>query len=146
MCRSSVSRYVCPSLLVVLHRALFTNWSSEYIYPGVNARVSDAFDWIRASVCAMSDFPPADLCEPANAKELAMDWGSYFWHGVTVGLGVAIVALLVDRFWARESIISTQISTPDSSQASRDELEELTSSKHLLSKLSSYDSTGIEVT
>jgi hypothetical protein len=38
------------------------------IMPGVFARVSSGYDWIQATVCEMSNYPPGSLCgEPTNA-------------------------------------------------------------------------------
>ena len=36
-------------------------------FPGVNARVSNVFEWLRVNVCVMSDAPPDYLCGASAA-------------------------------------------------------------------------------
>jgi Trypsin len=87
-------------------------------FPGVNARVSDAFEWLRVNVCVMSDDPPYYLCAPPTTTEPPLEptrpsdsnsstatttfvepvrWADLVWKMATVVLGIVCVALLCER-------------------------------------------------
>lgn len=103
---------------------------------GVNARVSDAFDWIQANVCAMSDFPPADLClyVPAETK---------IWKVLAAAFGVTVLVLVASRCYGRSS--QNRKYSLDRSDSSLDELEDLKTKNPKLSKFDSYESVGVEL-
>jgi Trypsin len=63
-------------------------------FPGVNARISDAYDWIRATVCAMSAYPPDDICHFLNDDDGVVPVREFSWDAVP-GWAIAAGLLLL---------------------------------------------------
>lgn len=134
------------------------SWGEECAdpqFPGVNARVSDAFDWIRANICAMSDDPPPDLCAPSafesNVEIVDDSWSTMLWLALSIVFGVTTLLLIADRlYYNRYRCLRNQpqngTPSPDCSISSKEELEELNGARPTFLKLQSYDSTGVEIT
>jgi predicted nucleic acid-binding Zn ribbon protein len=85
--------------------------SLAHYLTGVNARVSDAADWIDHMVCKLSDFPPADFCCQDSCRRQQRRHRRVFraiYALITVGLVVLLAARFgmlcpapVRRFWSR---------------------------------------------
>jgi hypothetical protein len=111
--------------------------------------VSDAYDWIRANVCVMSDYPPTYLC--GTAEEKIMEQLQDVQRFVIVGLLCMAIVLFMGSLH-RILAWCFQRKRDDSSDdvsytSSLDELECLKSDKTVCSRGSSYDSIGeVEVT
>ena len=75
-------------------------------FPGVNARISDAYDWIRATLCALSAYPPADLC-PRDSDDddtIVVHAARQRWNAsdstlgaMVVGVGLLLLVVLSGR-------------------------------------------------
>jgi hypothetical protein len=74
----------------------------------VNARISDGYDWIRANVCAMSNYPPDELCRNINIDSdddvLTTPTSTFFntdsWYTQSLLILCIILCVLmtIDRF------------------------------------------------
>jgi hypothetical protein len=159
MRRSAISRYdhhrdqlhVFPFLPKTGSRSIV---SYDQICPGVNSRVSDAYDWIRASVCAMSNYPPDEMCSALDDESIATNreplfstWVSWICQGLAVACCVIGTLLLVKRLGCfRESYNRRYCITPTSTNDDDAPSDELSKIKRHQSwtKMRSYDSTELE--
>ena len=64
-------------------------WFSCFLFAGVNARVSDAADWIDEMVCKLSLHPPRDFCPPPKG------WGHWIIDATGFATGFVTALLLV---------------------------------------------------
>jgi hypothetical protein len=64
---------------------------------GVNARVSDAADWIDRMVCKLSDFPPADFCCQDSCRRQQLRHRRVF-RAIYALITAGLVVLLAARF------------------------------------------------
>jgi Trypsin len=74
------------------------SWGEECAdpsFPGVNARISEAYDWIRATVCAMSAYPPDDMCHFLNDDDAVEPVREFSWDAVPAwAIAVGLLLLL----------------------------------------------------
>jgi hypothetical protein len=65
----------------------------------VNARVSDAAEWIDRMVCKLSDFPPADFCCRGSCrKQQQQQRHRRVFRAIYALISMGLVVLLVARF------------------------------------------------
>lgn len=116
------------------------SWGEECAdadFPGVNARVSAASDWIDAVVCEYSDDPPEDFACATRKKGSIVTFDQRHGHLVEIllGLGTMVLSLLLLR-WCQQKRGKARLLPPTS--AKHDGFQPL--SRH--GSNYSYDSVG----
>lgn len=97
------------------------SWGEECADPdfsGVNARISSVVDWIDATVCELSDYPPAEFCDYKYASKRHYPY-------LMLALFVA-VSFLVHRLWKKRSLnFSKSVKQVESGYESSPEMDNL---------------------
>jgi hypothetical protein len=88
----------------------------------VNARVSAAIDWIDETVCAMSDAPPPEFC--GQLPITGWTWTRF----VSIGAGIVILALALQRWKARTNNLKKRYLSEESSYEEKEDLNQSTDS------------------
>ena len=120
---------------------------------GVNSRISDAYDWIRASVCAMSHYPPDDMCHvdddsligTTSSFVLNNSWISWLCQILAIICAVICTLVCVNRFWSNGKWKSDNES--DDARSPNNIMDEMTRLKRHQSwtKMRSYDSADSDI-
>ena len=114
-------------------------WCADPDFPGVNARVSYAADWIDAVVCNISASPPADFnCHTTITREQRRQ------NTVAMLFVAGILVVVILSLKGRKKDNSALVAETKN-QTTNHEGERLL--RHVVTRRgSSYDSVGVEVT
>jgi hypothetical protein len=133
------------------------SWGEECAdeqFPGVNSRISDSYDWIRATVCAMSHYPPDDMCHEdddsavrtTNSSFMNATWMVWLFQGIFFICGVICALVSLDRCRSMRNgyrrINSRECDTELSPNSIIDEMTKLKRHRSW-TKMRSYDSAEI---
>ena len=124
---------------------------------GVNSRVSDAYDWIRATVCALSNYPPDGMCNVDDDTNTITTkttipfvrniWNSWICQGLFISCSIMGAYLLIEKLCCTSYDPMKDVKYRTISSSHPSPVDELTMLKRHRSwtKMRSYDSTDIEI-